>query len=165
MIYSRKKKYEVIRIPCLRCLSIPPIMRPGLSVVPPNGSATPPVIRMVRSALDLSNSASRMVPSVPISRRESEVLRPMPTSRGTGRGSHSPSEQTAVHALLGSHQLQASHVVPGSRGSPKRPWRVPRHSHPLLFFESNLGSGKTSRTSVLVFPNPWADPTQHTVHL
>jgi hypothetical protein len=57
-----------------------------------------------------------VVPSVPISRRESEVLRPIPASRGTGRGStdpltHSPSEQTAVHALLGSHQLQASHVV------------------------------------------------------
>jgi hypothetical protein len=158
LIYIRKKKYEVIRIykilypVSVAYMSIPPIMQPGLSVVPPNCSAV-----LERSAPMLEPESGQALVTPPAVWSEAPWTWPAVWSRAsptpdgnlkscdpfplpeaqaedpTDPLTHSPSEQTAVHALLGSHQLQASHVVPGTRGSPKRPWRVPRHSHPLLF--------------------------------
>jgi hypothetical protein len=118
--------------------------------------------RMVRSALDLSNSAIPASPSPDGNLKSCDPF-PLPEAQAedpTDPLTHSPSEQTAVHALLGSHQLQASHVVPGRRSVPG----VCPATHIHSSFESNVGSGKTPRTSVLVFPNPWADPAQHTVY-
>jgi hypothetical protein len=75
---------------------------------------------MVRSALDLSNSASRVVPSVPISRRESEVLRPIPASRGAGRGSHGPPDAFPVGTDCGTC-LTGFTPAPGISHGPREP--------------------------------------------
>jgi hypothetical protein len=141
MIYTRKKKYEEIRIvKILYPVSVAYMSIPHHATRPIGGTAqllgSPGTVRsdararewtglsnsacrMVRSALDLSNSASRVGPSVPISRRESEVLRPIPASRGAGRGSHGPPDAFPVGTDCGTC-LTGFTPAPGI-------------SHPLLF--------------------------------
>ena len=155
MIYTRKKKYEVIRIDRILYHVHPPhhatrpiggtaqlLGSPGTvrsDARPESGQAlvTPPAVWSEAPWTLVTRPAmwSRASPSPDGNLKSCDPF-PLPEAQAedpTDPLTHSPSEQTAVHALLGSHQLQASHMVPGSRGSPKRPWRVPRHSHPLLF--------------------------------
>jgi hypothetical protein len=92
---------------------------------------------------------------------------PLPEARAedpTDPLTHSPSNRllympywvhTSSRHLTWSQGAEGRRSVPGVCPA--------THIHSSL--ESNLGSGKTPRTSVLVFPNPWADPAQHTVHL
>ena len=144
MIYTRKNKYEVIRIDkilypvSVAYMSIPP---PHHATRPIGGTAqllgSPGTVRsdararewtgfsnsasrMVRSALDLSNSASRVVPNVPISRRESEVLRPIPASRGAGRESHGPPDAFPVGTDCGTC-LTGFTPAPGISRGPREP--------------------------------------------
>jgi hypothetical protein len=163
MIYSRKKKYEVIRIPCLRGLSIPPIMRPGLSVVPPNCSATPPAVWSEAPWTLVTRPAvwSRASPSPDGNLKSCEPC-PLPEAQAEDpipRRNRLRYMPYWVHTT--SKHLTWSQGAEGRRSVPG----VCPATHIHSSFESNLGSGKTSRTSVLVFPNPWADPAQHTVHL
>jgi hypothetical protein len=162
MIYGREKKYEVTRIDKIlypvsvaymytpphhatrpiggtaQLLGSPGTVRSdararewtGLIVTPPAVWSEAPWTLVTRPTM-----WSRAFPSPDDNLKSCDPF-PLPEAQAedpTDPLTPFPSEQTAIHALLGSHQLQASHVVPGSRGSPKLPRRVPRHSHPLLF--------------------------------
>ena len=118
-------------------IPIPPIMRPGLSVVPPNCSAvlersapmlepesgqalvTPPAV-WSEAPWTLVTRPAVWSRASPISRRESEVLRPIPASRGAGRGSHGPPDAFPVGTDCGTC-LTGFTPAPGISRGPREP--------------------------------------------
>jgi hypothetical protein len=101
----------------------PPIKRPGLLVVPPNCSA---VLERSAPMIEPESGQALVTPPAvwprasPISRRECQVLRPIPASRGADRGSHGPSDAFPVGTDCGTC-LTGFTPAPGISRGPREP--------------------------------------------